>query len=142
VKQIGIIADDLSDYFLLKNLNLLAQETTYDCCIFTPNMAKPIIPIAFGLFQVNEIYDYSGIVVASDLKSAKKLLCVPGPSRKLFYIKNFEWMKLVQFSYELIRDCYMSLDLIVRSDRHADVITKCFKKPEMIGDNWEFVWNL
>lgn len=136
--KLGIISDNLSDYFMLKHLNLLTQEGI-DCVLFTQNIQKPVIPLAFGLFQVNEIYDYDGTVIASDLKSCKKLGTVPGPKRKLFYVQNFEWTKLQQFNYNLIRDCYMNdeIELIARSKRHSDILWKCFKKPRYVMENWE-----
>jgi hypothetical protein len=145
INKLGVIVDQLvvnqSNHFLIKNLNWLSQNKNIDCCIFYNELNNMVLPITFGCFHINEIYDYHGIVISTTLTSTKRLLSCPGPTKKYFYIWTLDWMKLPKFDFDHISEMYLSdeVDLIVRSNRYSNVLEHCFKKPKFIIDNWNAV---
>lgn len=143
MNKIGVIVRDLgfsqSNFSLIKSLNYFVDNNLTDCCIFYESLVQtPLTPL-FGTYHVNEIYDFEGIVISTNLLGTKRLVNVPGPLKKYFYIWDLEWTKLRGYQYNIIRDIYLNseVDLIARSERHYNLLKNCFKKPACIIDNWE-----
>ena len=125
--------------FLLTNINRLVKEFRMDCAIFHADFGKLIMPSLASMYQLVEMWDFDGTVITTDFSIARQLITCPGPKKKLFYVWDFMWTKLPQFTYNNIADVYCneSLELIARSKEHAKVLSDCFKEPAYILDDWK-----
>ena len=81
-----------------------------------------------------DIWGYDAPVIATDLASAKTLLSASGPTEKLFYVWDLEWLRLPDYNHEELSKIYNNDDikLIARSDRHYMLIKECWKEPEFV----------
>jgi hypothetical protein len=142
MNKLAVMIDDLgfsqSNLFLIYSLNKLSQSTDTDCCIFHNQWKKPIMPTLFSTFQDNEVWDFNGTVIATNIASAQKLAASPGPKKKYFYVWKFEWMALNNFWHRQIRGIFNNdeIGLIARSRSHFKLLQNLFKEPVAIVEDW------
>ena len=142
MKKLGVIVDHLglsqSNFFMVYNLNLIVQSSLLDCCVFHNQWRNQVLPHLFTVCQDNEIWDYTGTVIATDVRSARKLLSAPGPEKKYFYVWDLFWRSLNNFPHSVIRDILNNdeIGLIARSSSHFKLLTRLFKKPEFVLEDW------
>jgi hypothetical protein len=140
--QIGISVDVLSgsqlSYELVRGLNnISSDEHNIDVCLFYNRLdILPYVP-AFAMFQDRELWGFKAPVIATSLTTAKTLLDCPCPTKKYFYIWNFEWTNKV-YDAARLAEIYMhkDIELIARSESHANTIEKLWKKPKHIIKAW------
>jgi len=140
MKQFGIMTHGLDSSqqgsMIVDNLNKLTQNNyDIDPILFYREYHKPISTPYFTLMNDIEAWNFHHPVIATDVKSARRLLDCPGPSKKFLYIMNLEWLYINHaFSYETFAQVYThdDLNLIARSDEHAKIITNCWKPPMAI----------
>lgn len=125
-------------YKLCESVNALVSQHDVDTIVFHDEW--DIIPIrpSFMLLQKQHMWSYNGAVVATDIRSAEQLLGSPGPKRKYFYVWNLEWLYLGSFKNSQLANVYQNKDmeLIARSPYHANIISKCWKKPSFIIEDF------
>ncbi len=139
IKRIGFLVDHLGPsqlaYQLIFSANkLLAQSDKVDVCLFFRNFQPPVITPIFGTFTAYEGLNYNGIMVATDLQSASYITKWAGPNRSkmYFYLNELEWLRFRDsFSYESLAMIYNhpKLNLICRSQEHANLVEICWKTP-------------
>lgn len=97
--------------------------------LFYESLAPPVMRFLFPTMNISEVFCYDGIVVATTLSTANRLLNVPGPKRKLFYVWDLEWMGNVM-NVELVSSLYNApqIDLVARSEDHAKVLERVFNR--------------
>ena len=143
MKKLAILKNNIgmsqSSYFMIRSLNEMATMDQVGCCVMIGAWSIPPVKNLFGLLQQNEIFDFEGVGIATNIETAQKLISVPGPKKKYFYIWDIEWTKLKAVNYNQLSNIYCNsqLELIVRSEHHAKLIKDCFKEPCHIMEDWD-----
>lgn len=111
----------LLDKVVSKSNDLLESEENIDIIGFIQNTGLSEEVPAFALMNISEAYNYDGLVVATDLDSAEKILTMPGPKHKMYYISELEWVGQTKRSYRELLNVYQNtnLKLIAASDEIA-----------------------
>ena len=138
----GIIIDGLG--FTQKamqttlQMNLLDRLDEYwDMVLFYVEHASIQISPRFAMMDSVEMYGFDAPVIATDLRTAFMLSEAHSVTQKYFYIWDFEWINSV-FDVDLLLSIYHNpdIELIARSDEHADIIAKCWKNPIAVIENF------
>lgn len=144
MKKLSVMVDNLNrsqlSIALITSFNEISQSPEdLDVMAFYRNPAIPPITPLFASMSDAEIWGYDGNVMATNLKTAKSLIDVTGPNKKYFYIWDLEWLRMRDFYYDDISDIYTSdeLNLVVRSEHHYDLVSKCWKEPSLIMENFD-----
>lgn len=131
--KLGITVSSLGPnqlaYHTIKNLNLhLDVRPDLDPIVFYENNIRPCLPMNFASMQIYEAWGYDGIVVATSLSNAHKLLEFPASTAKFFYVWDLEWLRLQFKQYRSLVQIYRNPDLklIARSESHKDIIEDCW----------------
>jgi len=144
IRQLGILVDDLrlsqSNYHLIHSLNnIISKRKDYDVAVFLRNFAAPPVTPMFGVFQTRESYTYQGVLIATNLDSAKTLIDISACLGKYFYLQNLEWTLYKKFAHKTLSDIYNNgeLELIVRSMPHHNIVRTCWKTPHKLIKDWD-----
>jgi len=96
-----------------------------------------------ALMNLYEAWNYDGTVVATSVSSAFKVLGMPIPNQRYFYVYNPEWIHnhtIYEAYYKLAKS---DIEFIARTKEHADLIINNFNKvPKFILEqmNVEALW--
>lgn len=125
-------------YFIVKQLNdIVDANYRFSPIVFYKEYAKSIDVNRFCTLLEKEVWGFTGVVLATDLETADTLIHCPCPTKKFFYVWDLEWLYGMH-PYKQLQDIYQSdLELIARNQDHADILTKEWKKPQYIMDNFE-----
>ena len=136
--------------FLLDKLDVsqLCTQLVYETNLFTKKYPSSNISLYIRYLEMMTIqpnvtmqnminaWHFDGICISTSFKTTKILKNMFVPKKRFYYVMNPEWM----FKYKMV-DEYRSvfldndIDLIARSHDHADLITKMWKAPvEIIED--------
>lgn len=136
MNKLGIAVPNLGaghmSYCLIRNINLFMSERyDTDITVFYETLALPCLPPACAVMQIHEGFSFDGPMVATSLSTADKLARWPGPSRRLFYVWDLEWLRMPQKSFEQLRGIYGNpdFDLIARGPDHAHVLMDVWNVP-------------
>lgn len=93
----------------------------------------------FGLLMEREIWGLDGVAIATDLKTASRLLKCIGPTKKYLYVWNLEWVQQQNVNFEAVSTVYMdpNLELIAKSEYHAKLLEKVWRKPAFVMEDFE-----
>lgn len=119
--QIGIIADlDTSQLSYL----IAMQVTTYDSvALFIKNYTPPISRIPTAIFNIAEIVHFKGILIATDLDSARYLTKLCTSARKIYYPWHIEWKRHGVDYLDTVRILTdPTIEIVARSPDHANYI--------------------
>jgi hypothetical protein len=129
MNKIGIAVPNLGaghmTYCLIRNVNLWMHERfDTDITLFYETLALPCLPPNCAVMQIHEGFSYDGPMIATSLSTADKLARWPGPSRRLFYTWDMEWLRMPQKSFEQLRGIYANpdLELVARGQDHARLL--------------------
>ena len=154
IKRLGFLLHDLSpsqiSYQLIKTGNELLKTTDkIDLALFYRNFSVSVAEANFGTFTAYECFNYTGIVVATDLQGAANILKWPGPNRNkmYFYLNDLEWIRLrgqPGVDFESLAAVYLNpkLNIICRSETHKEIFESCWRKCAGViegGDVKQFV---
>lgn len=125
---------------LTENVNqLLESDPSMDVIAFYENWA--IAPLAphFSLMMEREVWGFKGTLMSTTLKTTERMIRCPGPSKKIFYVWDLEWLRLPFAQFEKLSEiyCHPSIELVARTSGHADLLTKVWKKPIAVMDNFD-----
>lgn len=144
MKKVSVMVNDMGysqlSTSLIRSFNKICESYAgIDTMAFyrDPSMA-PITPL-FSCMSYAEIWGYDGAVIATDLRMAKSLIEVTGPKKKYFYLWDLEWLRMPSPVYRELSDVYNSdsLELIVRSEHHSEIVSKCWKKPSLVMKDFD-----
>ena len=146
MKQFGLLtyALDPSQQGVSFTLGLNRIVETYnsriDPIVFYKEYYQQIITPLFCMMQEVEMWNFPHTVISTTLENTTKLLSCPIPTKKLFYILNLEWLYEKNQNYELLRNIYnnKSIELIVKSQDHFNIVKSCWKKPIGIVEDIHF----
>ena len=92
--QIGFLVEDTTSsqlsFNLIKNINEYVKDSYDDFVVFFENSASSIINPNFSLMSLNEIWSFSGSLVATSISTAMSMKKCFAPKNKLFYVWDLE----------------------------------------------------
>lgn len=130
MNQLGFVVDTLAPsqlgYSLVREANAALLSGKYpglDITCFIESWSVASLEPQFARMQVNELSNFQGVLIATSLATAKRVLEAPRASSKYFYIWDFEWTrKPIPYNELHSIYCAPSLQLLARSDDHAYVM--------------------
>lgn len=139
----GIVVDAIKlsqmSIYLCKALNKIEQQTDLDVIVFNARWERLPMVARFAILQHFEVWGFDAPVMATDIKTAYRLLKCPLPTKKYFYVWDLEWIFNPPKPYQFYANIYQNddLQLIARSKSHADILNKCWQKPIDIMENFD-----
>lgn len=120
-------------------LNEIEQKNILDVIVFNYRWERLPLVARFCMMQPFEAWGFDAPIMATNLKTAMLLLKCPLPTKKFFYVWDLEWLYQKSEQYKFYQSIYQNpdLELIARSESHANLITKCWKKPLFIMENFD-----
>jgi hypothetical protein len=115
-------------YYLIRNINqYLDRENPTDIIIFYEQLTRPCFIPNCAVMYTQEAWSYDGVVIATNLSTAEKLLRFPSPKKKYFYVWDLEWLRH-SGKFSDYKKLYRNpeLKLIARSVQHAHIIEQCW----------------
>lgn len=130
-------------YLALKNAPK-QQET--DVILFFEDIQQPCIRPLNAAMCISELWCYEcDLAIATDLSTAVKLMNIPGPKKKLFYVWDLEFVQNHQGQplknfLELVKIyCSPEFELVARTEEYAQIIEKTFgRKVAFIMNDMDF----
>lgn len=143
VNKIGILIDhlDASDKLIYLGAKAAYSGVETDIVVFYMNISNLSMQIPIAFMEQSECFSFDGTVIATSIETAERLLTFPGPTKKLFYVWNMEWINNPQ-PYSRFVNVYNnpSIDLVARSSRDAAILTEIWKPPVDVVENFDFGW--
>jgi len=130
-KQVGFLVNELTAshlaFSLIKNLNDYNNESNIDTVLFFENASSSIIKPNFSIMAINEIWNFSGALISTDINTTLSLKKCFSPRKKIFYVWDLEWMrnpmgKVWEFEKTIQAFSDESIELVARSKDHAKAI--------------------
>lgn len=133
--MLGIIVNHLGNTQLAHSLihnvnNYLEQHIDTDIIVFFENVVRPWEIPRFASMNVNEAWDFNGVVIATSITSAEKLLQLPGRKRRFLYVWDLEWLRMPERGVKYFASIYRNprIELIARSVNHATIINDIWNR--------------
>ena len=135
--MLGIFLSRPSEEIVKKISKLVATDAKY--CVFSADPLPEETPTIPQL-QPLRAYNFKGMLVATDVRTAEFAIHLNLPSKKFFYIRSMEWMNAPTLRYKDLKKIYLNdeMDLIVSNSRDYKTIANLFKKPKHIIEDWNF----
>ena len=125
--KIGFIVDDLSSsqlsYEVISSINSFDTSFDQDFVVFFENSSPMVIEPFFGVMNLQELWGFDGIAIATSVSSCLSLSNTQSPIKKFFYVWDLEWSRN-RSSYDQGIQAFLKEDinLIARSEDHAKAI--------------------
>jgi len=138
--MIGVIADDIvyspQSYFLFKALNELSVSN--DCYLFASSVQHLPMNNNFAIMQQLEALHHPGILISTSMMNTQILAHSLTASKKYYYMWSFEWCALKQFGANQLDHIFHNdeINIIARSNTHADKVAQLFKPTVGVAYNW------
>lgn len=135
--KIGIMLDNIGPnqlaHYMINSGNAVLEHHSQkvDLVAFVQQVVHPCALPNFATMNMSEAYDYKGVLVATSLQTAIKMLKCPGTRKKFFYVWDLEWTRPQNKNFSVLKDIYNnpSIELISRSPNHDKIIELCWRKP-------------
>jgi hypothetical protein len=134
--KLGIAVRDLGasqlNFYIVNQVNaLVAKNADKDAILFFEEHRRPCLPMNFAVMQMTECFGFNAPVVATTVASAEKLLRLPGPTKRIFYVWDLEWLRFQHKNFRALQAVYghPSLLLIARSGDHKQAIEQAWNRP-------------
>lgn len=140
--KVGIIVDNLRDsqrnFLLITSLNKFVQDSANDGIVFYQEPSIPCATVRFSQMQMIEAYSFDGTVIATSFPFAQKLLNFPGPSRKIYYVNELEWMRMEQPIHNELAFVFRhsNIEIVAANKEFANKLSSCWniEKPRVVAD--------
>jgi hypothetical protein len=112
-------------YRVIRGVNeIMRTSHDTDIILFYEQLAQPCVPPLCSLMHINEVWGFDGQVIATNINTASKLVRSPGPSKKIFYCWDLDWLRIQQKQYEQLHSIYSNpqLQLVARSVDHQKLL--------------------
>ena len=121
-------------------------ELGEEVSIATVNMTNQFIQLKTAIYNIVEMHSFSnGVLIASTIRNAKRVLSCSNTSKKVLYLYDIDWMNSIM-SYSENYDVLTNKNLLVicRSESHQEVIEKSFGIKAVIIEKFDLekIWNL
>jgi hypothetical protein len=137
IKTLGTSQQGL---LMTSNLNaLLSIRHDLEVTVFYEDYDRFPIETKFALMQNRQAWGYKGILISTDIECTHLLATLPGPCKKFFYTWNLEWL-YEPMSLEYCMRAYQDddIDLIARSRSHSTLLTRLWKEPKHIIEDFDY----
>lgn len=127
-RKIGLIHSDWSctdcSFLGISFANKLVELTDIEPYLFYKNLPSPVIPPACSMMNWFDIWGFDGLTIATDIDGADSLIKAVGPTKKVFYVWDLEWLRPWGRNFLYNVGVYRNIDLVCRSDEHANTLSK------------------
>lgn len=146
ITKVGVVVDDLRpstmNYSLIDLGNKIANERSdIDFYVFNEGWKRPPTSICFPLLQQRHIWGFDGILIATNINTAIKLINLPNVAqKKFFYVWNLiEWTNTLTNSKEIL-ELYRAnnIKIITRSSDYAFVLQNNFNVEPLILEDFNY----
>ena len=140
--KFGILVDSIETsqggFFLCEELNKLCKKDDVSPYVFYNNYGRiPLLPM-FMVAQSSNAWGFDGVLMSTDIETTKALIKIPSSHPKLFYIWDLEWLYKPRPYEEMLGVyCRDEIELVARNKTHYDIITKCWKEPKYILQDYD-----
>ena len=142
--MIGILKTSLQnidkDFFAVYNINKLKQTNTPNC-IFCDYVDKNfLLPIETNILHRAHAFTFSDIIITDDLVRSQDLFNITYAKKRFLYLYHLEWPHIDNLKFSHIQRILLhnNIELIARSQPHAELIENLFKKPKYIMSEWDY----
>lgn len=147
--KFGVLLDDLTmsqkTWLFIEQANKkLAESVNLDCVAFIKNLSPICIRPNFGVMFLHEMWNFDGVLVATDIPSAEQLTKIVSRAKKIFYVWDLEWIRPVhqggQKDFVRNVDVFRNneLKLVARNRDHSKEISKyCNRNVDSINSNFD-----
>ena len=142
--MIGILKTSLQnidkDFFAIHNLNKLT-ETTTSSCLFCDNINDGFpLQISTNVLHRSHAFYFNGILITDDLTRSQDFINTTYAKKRFLYLYHLEWPYINNLQFAHIQRSMLNnnIELIARSQSHAELIESLFKKPKYIMPEWDY----
>ena len=129
VTKLGILLNNFCHnqlaYQTLKSVaNYYNHNGTADITLFQEVPIIPIIQPHTAIMFPNEVYEFDGTLVITNLNHIPVAEKAIGPTKKIFYVWDLEWIYMQQKQYEHLAPLYRNKNftIVARSLEHARLL--------------------
>ncbi len=99
----------------------------------------PLSP-TFSIMGQNEIFNFDGVLVATDIYSAKLALGNFNAVKKVYYLWDLDWIFASQPNYNSNAGIFLNpqFEFVVRSTDHAKIFKKVWGKRIHVVEEFEY----
>lgn len=140
IKKIGWVVSSLTpgqlQYDILRSSNeYLQSRDDLDISLYFVQDGPRVIQPRFACMNLFELYGFPGVAICTSLHTLARTLDYPGPQRNnqkiFFYDYNLDYLRMPQQmrQWEQLNGlyCHPKVEIISRSDSHADILKSVFK---------------
>jgi hypothetical protein len=95
--NVGIIVPHLGAsqlaYLAINQANLWAKNSKHNMFLFYEDLVRPCVKVDVAAMNLNEIWNFKGLLIATTLSSASYMINAVCPSSKVFYTWDLEFMR-------------------------------------------------
>lgn len=101
---------------------------------FVEQSAPTVVRPKFAIMSIFEAYGFDGVLVATNLQTAKAIAGCPRAKAHLFYLYDLDWLRVPRRDYHALADVYRNqyLRLVCRASGHVKPVADAWNK-EPIG---------
>lgn len=123
-RKIGICSEDFGatdcNFFSINMANKIVAETDIDVIGFYEDLPNQVVPANFGFMNIQDIWGFDGLTIATNINQALALKQVPGHHPKIFYVWDLEFLRGQNRNFLYNLEAYRSnLKIVCRSEEHA-----------------------
>ena len=145
MKSFGVLVEQFNvsqqSLHIILQLNTLLEERGDICPIVFYQDYGPFIQLPqFSSMLSVEAWDFEGALISTNLSTTRTSIECPRATRRLFYVWDLEWLYMKKPIFEKLSAIYQHKDveLIARSKEHYDILSKCWKKPAGIIEDFNY----
>jgi len=138
--MIGIVTEEIINnpkfYVMFRELNKLSDQMPV--FVFSNGVRQLPIKNKFTILQQIEAMSHQGTLIATDILSSQVVAKSMTPKKKLLYLQDLEWTKLQNFQAQQVSNLFLNtqLEVVVRSEKHKEVVSKLFRPVDKVVYNW------
>lgn len=128
-KLVGVLVDNIGlsqqTFYMVNHINMLCKTSNeFDFVVFFKNLMPPAMRPFCACLYANEIWNFNGTLISTDLDSALSCLNAVNRAENILYLWDLEWLRGSQRNYiqniAILRN--PDLKLVARSVDHAKAI--------------------
>ena len=134
------LGKDQKSIEITREINKIEKlDKHWDIIVFYLNYNRMFLTPKFATMNMVESYGFDGPTISTNIHTTKILLNSTGPTRKIFYMWDLEWTNKI-YNVKKLCSVYMNpqIDLVVRSDEHAEIVERYWKKPVATIENFNY----
>lgn len=142
--NLGFIVEKLGtsqlSFCLVRNANKILENPNNNVTGFKLDYDFFIEYPKFSILEAVNAWTFRGILVSTNIRTTAILNSCILASKKYFYVWDLEWIYKKDIVYSELVKIYQNptIELIARTDSHAKIIEKCWKKPKIIMENFNY----